>query len=125
MLVAAKTLGPVGASAAAGGYTTLALAVPAHTTSVETGEETIGEATIKTLIDTGLNAGGAALAARLLPGVTQQLSGYIYAKIAPKLTMDQLASLGGKEGLMLMVNNAAQGVSETPFRASSATFAAS
>ena len=110
ILVTTGTLGPVGASAAAGGYTTLAVALPAHTTSiVGLEDETIGEATIKTLIETGLNAGGAALAARCLPGVSQQLSGYIYAKLAPKLTTDQLAALGGKEALMLMVNNAAQG----------------
>ena len=108
--VLAPTLGAVGGSAVAGGGSALLQSYATHVGGAWSyGDERLDEAAVQVLIDGAVGAASAGLAARVLPGVTQKLSGQIYAKLAPKLSTDALAKLGGKEGLMLMINNASQG----------------
>ncbi len=79
-LVAAG-VGAVGAAAVSGGGTALVQGLATHAPQVVGGEERLDAATIKIVIDTGMNALGAGLAAKFVPGVTNQLT----ARIADSL----------------------------------------
>jgi hypothetical protein len=89
-LMAATEVGVVAASAISGGGTALLGSLATHVPQAIGGEEKIGEAAIKIILDTGLNAAGAALAAKVLPGVTEKLT----AKIASSISKEVMAKLG-------------------------------